>query len=70
MIEEANGKPTVMTLDLVEGDFPLIIGMDIKIYSYTINRGGCLQLCLRDYLTQVSDHSEYTFQKMVKEMTE
>lgn len=37
LVEDINRKPTMMTFDLVEGEYPSILGLDIKRYSDTIN---------------------------------
>lgn len=39
MVEDGYGKPNVMKFDLVEGKSPLIIGLDVKRYADTLNRG-------------------------------
>lgn len=38
MVEDTCGKPTMLTFDLVEGESPLIVGLDIKRYADTLNR--------------------------------
>lgn len=37
-IMDTNGPPTTLIFDLVRGESPLIIGMDVKQYSDTYNR--------------------------------
>lgn len=38
-IHDVTGKPTALTFDLVQGNSPLIVGMDVRAYCNTYNLG-------------------------------
>lgn len=38
-VHDTTGKPTALTFDLVHGSSPLIVGMDVRKYCDTFNRG-------------------------------
>lgn len=60
MAEDINGKPTVLTFDLVTGKSPLIVGLDVKRHSDTVNRTGTPSIIFRRPC-DTSDRTFYTY---------
>lgn len=60
MVEDMDGKPTMLTFDLVEGRSPLIIGLDVKRHADTMNRAETPSIVFRRPC-DTSDRSFYTY---------
>lgn len=56
-VNDVHKKPTSFCFDLVDGDSPMIIGLNLKKYSDTINRGTPNRLCFK----RPSDNEDRVF---------